>query len=211
MSKTIDDYFDEIDVARSLRVRELSEIKRMFGAATSSDDPLGVQSKALVVLSYAAWEGFFNECVDAYCEFLLSRGMKVADVGWNLMVGVLEAQFESLRGRNHSPAAKRDFTIGLKDAMGCDFTEFDRKPLKARSNLNWDRLAESFLLMDFDVTPLLRHKNRLEVEIVGWRHGVAHGSAPNLGQLDASDHVRLVGEVMVLVADAFQAAMLDHL
>ena len=83
--------------------------------------------------------------------------------------------------------------------------------MKARSNLNWNRLAESFQLLDFDMTPLLRHKNRLEVEIVGWRHGVAHGNAPNLGQLDVEDHIRLVGEVMALVADAFQAAMLSHI
>ena len=98
MPKTIDDYFDEIDAARSLRVRELSELKRMFGSAGQSEDPLGVRSKALVVLSYAAWEGFYNECVDAYCDFLATRGIKVADAGWNLLVGVLEVQFESLRG-----------------------------------------------------------------------------------------------------------------
>jgi hypothetical protein len=210
MPKTIDDYFDEIDAARSLRVRELSEIKRLFSSFSPSQDPLGVQSKALVVLSYAAWEGFYNECVDAYCDFLVARGTKVAEAGWNLLVGVLEAQFESLRGRNHSPAAKRDFTEALKQLLTCDFTEFDRKAIKARSNLNWQRLTESFLLLDFDVSALQKHRNRLEVEVVGWRHGVAHGSAPSLGQLDADGHIRLVGDVMVLVADAFQAAMLDQ-
>lgn len=40
---------------------------------------------------------------------------------------------------------------------------------------------------------------------------VAHGDAPNLGSLDASQHILFVGEVMALVADVFQEAMLEHL
>jgi hypothetical protein len=53
----LDQYFDEIDVARIRRARELSEIKRRFSTDRVAD-PAGVNSKATVVLTYANWEGF---------------------------------------------------------------------------------------------------------------------------------------------------------
>lgn len=210
MLKTIDDFFDDIDIARSLRVRELSEIKRIFTGSGAVSDPFGVQSKALVVLSYAAWEGFYNECVEAYCNFLQLRGTKVTDAAWNLLVGALEAEFDSLRSRNHSPSAKREFVAKLRARLSCDFSSFNRKSVMARSNLDWEKVGQNFELLDFDPTPLLPHRNRLDKELVGWRHAVAHGNAPNLGALDAEAHILLVGEVMSLVADAFQNAMLKH-
>jgi hypothetical protein len=210
MSKNIDDYFDDIDAARTIRVRELSELKRLFGTQSATADPLGVQSKALVVLSYAAWEGFYNECVDAYCDFLQTRGKKVSDAGWKMLVGALGAEFDSLRDRNHSPVAKREFVEKLQTRLACDFTDFDRKIVKARSNLDWSKLDQNFQILDFDATALYVHRIRLNKEIVGWRHGVAHGDAPNLGELDANQHISFVGQVMTLVADAFQEAMLHH-
>lgn len=211
MPKTIDDYFDDIDAARSIRVRELSEIKRLFGTPSSIVDPMGVQSKALVVLSYAAWEGFYNECVDAYCDFLQTKGKRVSDAGWKMLVGALGPEFESLRSRNHSLLAKRDFVEKLQNKLVCDFADFDRKAVKATSNLDWDKLDQNFQILDFDLARFQIHRNRLHKEVVGWRHGVAHGDAPNLGSLDASQHISLVGEVMALVADVFQEAMLEHL
>ena len=211
MSKTIDNFFDDIDAARSLRVRELLEIKRHFGDPSPESDPMGVQSKALVVLSYAAWEGFYNECVDGYCEFLQFQEKQVSSVSWKMLVGALVSEFEALRSRNHSRVAKRDFVEKLQDRLICDFTTFDRTVVKARSNLDWEKLEHNFQILEFSLDPFQVLRNRLDREIVGWRHGVAHGDAPNLGSLDAADHISLVAEVMMLVSDAFQSAMLEHI
>ena len=183
MPKSIDDYFDDIDASRLLRARELSEIKRLLGEPSDALDPMGVQSKALVVLCYAAWEGFYNECVDAYCEFLEVRGKKVTDVGWRMLVGALSAEFESLWSRNHSQAAKRDFVEKLQDRLVSDFTTFDRTTLKSRSNLDWEKLDQNFQILHFDLGPFQRYRNRLNKEVVGWRHRVAHGDAPYLGSV----------------------------
>ena len=65
----LDDFFDEIDSARVRRAKELSEIKRSFGQL-AVNDVYGVASKAVVVLTYANWEGFYNECVRAYLSSL---------------------------------------------------------------------------------------------------------------------------------------------
>ena len=210
MSKTIDDFFDDIDAARTIRVRELSEIKRLLGAPAMVSDPMGVQSKALVVLSYAAWEGFYDDCVEAYCNFMKVQGSKVSDVGWGMLVGVLSAEFMSLRDRRHSLASRKRFVDDLQQKLSADFNRFDRSVISAQSNLDWDKLEQSFGILNFDLNQFQKYRNRLNKELVSWRHGVAHGSAPSLGSLDAAGHISLVADLMMLVSDAFQAAMVEQ-
>jgi hypothetical protein len=206
----IEVYFDEIDLARIRRVKELSELKRLFAMATGSD-PLGIQSKAVVVLSYASWEGFYNDCVTTYRHFLSDQRVKVVDAGWFMLVGALSSDFESLRARNHSRDAKRDFVEKLKERLECQFDQFDISTIQARSNLDFGKLSSNYALLGFDVGILERYRVRINKEVVGWRHGVSHGNAPNLNGLDVSNHVDFVGEFLALVADQFQKAMLERL
>ena len=116
----LDDFFDEIDSARVRRAKELSEIKRSFDEL-APDDVYGVASKAVVVLAYANWEGFYNECVRAYLRFLAEKGGKVRDQDWMLLLGALHADFESLRDRNHSAASRQNFVKNLQTRIDCGF------------------------------------------------------------------------------------------
>ena len=106
----------------------------MFVSA-SPVDPLSVSSKAVVVLIYANWEGFYNECVRIYLDFLEDAGTKVADAGWLMLIGALSADFDALRSRNHSAEALKEFVAQLKDRLACRFDTFDRSVVLARSNL----------------------------------------------------------------------------
>jgi len=204
------DFLDEIDSARIRRVKELSEVKRIFSQPRETD-PLGVQSKAVVVLSYASWEGFYNECVATYHKFLLQCGLKVKDAGWLMLVGALSGEFESLRQRNHSAEAKKSFVENLQSSLACDFTNFDSNVIKARSNLDFDRISENFSILGFPLTSIQRFRNKIDKELVGWRHGVAHGDSPDLTEVDVSKHIDFVANMLALISDHFQAAMLDHL
>jgi hypothetical protein len=65
-------------------------------------------AKAVVVLAYANWEGFYNECIRSHIRFLQEHGKKIREINWLLLIGALTADFESLRARNHSPEAKRE-------------------------------------------------------------------------------------------------------
>lgn len=205
----IDDYFDEIDAARVRRVRELSEVKRSFGLV-SYDDALGVASKAIVVLAYANWEGFYNECVRAYLNFLVERGGKVKDSDWTLLVSAFHADFESMRDRNHSLESRLSFVQNLRSRIDCGFEAINAKTVEARSNLNFARLAENYSLLNFDLTEMQRMRNRLDKELVGWRHAVAHGDSPDLTELDVQDHIEFTSSLLMLIADQFQYAMLDR-
>lgn len=205
----IDDYFDEIDAARVRRVKELSEVKRSFGRL-SDDDALGVASKAIVVLAYANWEGFYNECVRAYLSFLVERGGKVRDSDWMLFVSAFHADFESMRDRNHSLESRLSFVQNLRSRIDCGFEAINAKTVEARSNLDFSRLAENYSLLNFDLTKMQRMRNRLDKELVGWRHAVAHGDSPDLTELDVQDHIEFTSSLLMLIADQFQFAMLDR-
>lgn len=204
-----DDFFDAIDSARVQRAKELSEIKRTF-LSMASADPLAIGSKSVVVLSYAAWEGFYNECVRIYLDFLEHRGLKVADASWLLLAGAMSADFKSLRDRHHSDIAKREFVSQLKDRLICGFDNFDRSVVMARSNLDFGRLSSNFLLMNLEIAPFQVSRIRIDKELVGWRHGVAHGDPPDLTVVDATSHIDFASGLLLTVSDCFQNAILEH-
>lgn len=204
-----DDYFDAIDSARVQRAKELSEIKRTFLWKAGSD-PLSIGSKSVVVLSYAAWEGFYNDCAGIYLDYLESRGLKIADAGWLLLAGALSADFNSLRDRHHSDSAKREFISQLKDRLVCGFDKFDRSVVMARSNLDFSKLSSNFLLLSIDTIQFQRVRVKIDKELVGWRHGVAHGNSPDLTGVDVSSHIDFVAEILLILSDSFQDAILRH-
>lgn len=205
----IDRYYDAIDAARSRRVRELSEIKRQFGKSRD-EDPSGLDSQAAVVLTYANWEGFYNECVGTYVQFLSDCGRKVRETDWMLLTGALTSDFESLRARNHSAEAKRQFVASLKERIECGFEQFDKTTIEARSNLDFKRLAHNYGLMNISLEPLQEFRIRLDKELVGWRHRVAHGDSPDLSTMDIAGHIKLAAVLLIVVADSFQYAMLER-
>ena len=205
----IEIYFDEIDIARVRRVKQLSEIKRSFGALLSSD-PLGIASKAVVVLTYANWEGFYYECVRTYLNFLREKGGRVRDSDWMLLLSAFHADFESMRDRNHSFKSRQQFVENLKVRLDCGFDALDATVVEARSNLDFTRLTQNYLLLNFDPTSIESSRNRLDKELVGWRHAVAHGDSPDLTAMDVSAHVEFVSKLLILVSDRFQCSMLDR-
>ena len=206
----LDDFFDEIDSARVRRAKELSEIKRSFGQLASGD-VYGVASKAVVVLAYANWEGFYNECVHAYLRFLVEKGGKVRDQDWMLLVSALHTNFESMRDRNHSLESRRSFVKDLQTRIDCGFDEVNAKIVEARSNLDFARLSENYALLNFDLSTMQKMRNRLDKELVGWRHAVAHGDSPDLTKMDVEAHINFTSSLLLLIADRFQFAMMARI
>lgn len=205
----LSDFFDEIDLARIARAKELSELKRSFGRMTDGD-VYGIASKAIVVLAYANWEGFYNDCVRAYMQFLVKKGGKVRDFDWPLLVGAFHSDFQSIKDRNYSLESRQQFVEKLKTKIDCGFEAIDATIVEARSNLDFLRLAENYALLSFDLSKMQRVRNRLDKELVGWRHAVAHGDSPDLTSMDVDSHIDFASSLLILLADCFQYAMLDR-
>lgn len=123
----------------------------------------------------------------------------------------MSADFKSLRDRNHSEAAKREFVERLKGHLTCGFENFDRSVVMARSNLDFKRLSDNFLLLDFDVTPFQLNRLRIDKELVGWRHGVAHGDSPDLRTVNVVAHIDFASELLLKISDSFQISVLNRI
>jgi hypothetical protein len=203
-------YFDAIDNFRLRRAREMSAVKHSFTTDQRSD-PFSIRSKSVVVLTYAHWEGFYNECASSYIDFLSASSIRVSDASWNLLVGVLSGEFNALINRNHSADARRVFVEKLKNKISCNFDEFDRSTVLSRSNLDFETLRDNFILLNLDVSKFQRHRIRMNKELVGWRHAVAHGSPPDLANVDVEGHVDFTSDLMLKVADTFQEAICGHI
>jgi MAE_28990/MAE_18760-like HEPN len=206
----VDSYFDEIDAARTRRARELSEIKLRFTAPVGPD-PSNISSRAVIVLTYASWEGFYNECVDVYVRFLRDLGKRVRETDWMLLLGAFKAGFDSLRDRHHSDMARIEFVVSLQSLLDCGFDKFDDSVITARSNLDFARLSQNYSLLRFNLTPMQRFRIRLDKEVVKWRHSVAHGDPPDLSALDIGSHVDFTAGLLIVLADGFQEAMLERI
>ncbi|HLH10999.1 MAG TPA: MAE_28990/MAE_18760 family HEPN-like nuclease [Methylovirgula sp.] len=197
-------FFDEIDNNRSRRVRELSEIKRRFAGGR---DSFGIGSRAVIILAYAQWEGFYNDCVRIYTQFLKNNGGRLRDTDWMMLVGATIRELQSLRDRNHSHEARRDFVASLRDIIDCGYDRFDPQVIMARSNLNFETLSANYHILNFDIDRFRPYRLRIDREIVSWRHQAAHGDQPDLSQLDINKHIDFVANLLLLVADQFQEAM----
>jgi hypothetical protein len=184
-------------------------MKRRF--TNREGDPFNIGTKAVVVLTYAHWEGFYNDCVQSYIDFLKTNGGRVRDADWMMLVGALSSQFQSLYDRRHSHEARRKFVEQFRTILECDYDSFDLEVVRARSNLDFCRLSGNYDILNFDIERLQTYRLRIDHEIVSWRHQVAHGDQPDLSQLDIERHVDLAAELLLVVADQFQEAMLMHL
>ncbi|ODC00618.1 hypothetical protein A3197_09875 [Candidatus Thiodiazotropha endoloripes] len=205
----ISDIIAEIDSNRLRRAKELSEIKvRMDEVGKKSS--YGVHSKSLIVLSYAHWEGFYNECAISYVNALKLDGKKVGDTSWPLLIGVLRPGLQSLRDKNHSSDAEVEFVESLKNKLQTNFTEFDISVVLSKSNLNFHRLDRNFRVLGFDIQPFQEWRLKIDKELVGWRHSVAHGDDPDLSTLDLFHHIQFTQRLLLLLADNFQKGISEQ-
>lgn len=205
----IDLHLVQIDRQRIQRAKEISDIKSQFSVQTTTDR-YSIRAKAVIVLCYAHWEGFYNECVESYAEMLRVGNYRVRDVEWMMLVGTMGPIFQRLQDRGHSSSARCEFVGQLKQKIECTAKDFDSTVIKSRSNLNFARLKENFTVLGFDISPFERRRIRLDKELVGWRHSVAHGSSPDLSTADIADHLDFTETLLLLLSDRFQFEMLQR-
>ncbi len=167
-------------------------------------------SKSAIVLSYAHWEGFYNECAKTYLKFLDRLNKPLSTIDWSLLLGLLNSSFDSLRDKNHSIEAKHEFVENLKNTIKHGAKHYDTNVLLARSNLNFEKIKINFLIMSFKLDKLHKYRLKIDNEVVGWRHGIAHGNDPDLSLLDLEKHLDLIRDLLLVVADIFQDEIVNR-
>lgn len=204
---TIDHFFDAVDSDRQRRAKELNGLLALYAAVPAGSLQVSA-ARATVVLCYANWEGFFNECVEHFFEFCALKGILASQVSWNLLLGVFAPDFEMVFNRNNSRESQLKFLASMQGRLGSLTTDVNQNIVQARSNLDFAKVVENWSCLGIQPAVLNKHRNRIDKELVGWRHSVAHGDSPDLSKMDASKHVQFTSEVMLIVSDCFQERML---
>jgi len=163
--------------------------------------------KSLIVSCYAHWEGFYNDCANAFLDAASSSGRAAREISPRLLVGVFSKNFARLRDMNHSRKAQRDFVDQLNLNEG--FSTFDKSCVLARSNLNFEALSYNYTLIGMDVGHIQPFRLKLDKEIVGYRHELAHGGEIDMAEVDMASHVAVVDGIMRIVAGDFQAKIIS--
>jgi hypothetical protein len=204
----VDTYFTSIDADRLIRARELSDIKVAYRGRENRSLQT-IAAKSCAVLCYAHWEGFFNQCAEYFISFMVENNVKVRNVTWSLMPGILATDLQKLRDRNHSAKARVEFSDTLGAKIDCDFKDFDVKEIKAQSNLDFKRLNHVFDMLGCNIDRFQRHRLWIDRELCQIRHETAHGGTPDFSTFDADRHIETTEHLLSLMSDTFQVHILE--
>lgn len=202
-----DHRLNEIDFERVRRARELSAAKEYF--KRFGDNGYDIGAKSIVLFCYANWEAFFNFAIRKYLDCLRESDIRVIDHNWDMMLGVLENDFKSLVDRSNSRAAQIDFIRRARELIDAKFDKFVERCVLARSNLNFEKLRENFEILGISDEDFLRFRLKIDRELVGWRHSIAHGEAPDLSRVEVDLHVALTDELMLMISDKIQELIVE--
>jgi hypothetical protein len=207
--RKLDSYLNEIDMIRSERAREMSSLKMLFSGVARDSDVFGLHSKAVVVLCYAHWEGFYNDCARIFLQFLEESRLTVSNVKWSMMAGLLLPDLTRLRDKNHSHQAICEFIENLNSKLTENFSAFEKRMIGARSNLDYQKLVANFRVLGFEMESFESDRIRIDRELVGWRHKVAHGGSPDLSHEDMNQHIDFCVQLMLRMSDKFQSEIVE--
>lgn len=201
-SEAYDQYLAELDADRIWRVKEISNFRSLIANQTA-DHFRECLGRAAVVMAYSHWEGYWSECVKAYIAYLSKRYPRPVLVNRNFIVGMISSHFDRLRNRNFSDLAKKEFVDGFFAAVKGDFLSLTTNEFSPRSNLNFERLKSCAAYLDFDISPFQPYRNRIDHELVRWRHEIAHGGLPPINHGNMDDHLDFSEQLTRLIQDLF--------
>ncbi len=202
-------HLQKISADRIWRIREISDLRSQFNLDVC-ERYQDATSRAIVVLCYAHWEGYFAACVHTLVDWLENTSLKYSSLPEEFLLGGVMAAFDSLRDRKDNLSARLDFLRSIRGIETKSFTGFDRKIVLPRSNLNFEKLKFIAQILQLDLSPYLRHQLRLDKELVAWRHLIAHGEMFTLDRTKVESHTKFCEELLFLAKDSFEIALTAH-
>ncbi|MBB5721168.1 hypothetical protein FHS72_000775 [Loktanella ponticola] len=204
-----ENYIERLSTDRLWRARELSDLRVMHSKAETSREKV-VTSRAIVVLSYAHWEGYCSSCAGTLVDFLEAKEVPYSTLPPDMLLGALAAALDSYRDTADNLVSRRKLIAIFQETLGNHIKNFDRRVILPRSNLNFERLRFIHETIGADIQPFQRYRLKIDKELVAWRHLVAHGEMFTLENYLAVAHTNLCEELMFLTKDTFETALYTH-
>lgn len=201
-----EEFLKRLSEDRLWRARELSDLRTLHEHAGCMREQK-LTSRCVVLLSYAHWEGYCADCVNTFVDYSEAMGFTYDQLPKDLVIGAVSSALDSYRDRADNVRTRLELLNALEGVAASPFSGFDRTVILPRSNLNFERLKFIFSTMDADINPFQKHRIRIDRELVGWRHPVAHGEMFILDHSKVTSHTQFCDELMFLMKDTFESAL----
>lgn len=202
-------FLKQLSDDRLWRARELSDLRLMHSKAESAREKVAA-SRAIVVLSYAHWEGYCASSAGTLIDYLEAKKTRYSLLPLDMMLGAMSGALDSYRNTADNLDSRRRLLKFFQEVHGSHIEKFDRRVILPRSNLNFQRLRFIHEVIGADIQPFQKHRLKIDKELVAWRHLVAHGEMFTLENSLAADHTKFCEELMFLIKDTFESFLYSH-
>jgi len=199
MIRTKEDLIDRIAEERAWRIKEITELKNIVEAKSSSQMRKRVVCRCGVALLYAHWEGFVKKSGTFFLEYVACQRLSLKELRTNFVTITLRSRIDQATASKKYSAFEEitNYIINNRDTRA-------RLPYKnivdTESNLSTTALKEITWCLGIDYSLFATKEKLIDSRLVGRRNHVAHGEAIDVDEKDFSD---LIVEVVSLM-DTFR-------
>ncbi len=194
---------DDLIAMLEWRQRELSQLRAILPSET--DVSFETICRGAMVLTYAHWEGFFNEALQSLIESIEQSRFALERSITGISALFFSREIDSFLNRK----VNEDSVLGL---LG-DFAhhkerirsgrEANARALSTRSNLDWERVEFVFRSLGVSWPPLYAERIFIKHKLARIRHEISHGSSPRLNRVLALEHIAKTEVLLEEVVEFF--------
>jgi len=199
------DFSTQLEVDRSWRLKEISDLKTAARAADSS--LRRVLLRSLVTICYAHWEGFVRFAARKYLEYVALRKHSYGSLDRQFLRNYFLPRLAAL---SNSRASVREMCGLVDEILNSSERRFARVNLDlidTKSNLNFNVLLEICLVCSIPTEPFEKHESFVDVFLLKRRNGIAHGEDT---YLEINDVDELTDNTVAMMR-AFGNALENHI
>jgi hypothetical protein len=155
------------------RRREFSDMKGAIKAADAR--ARAALLRALVMITYAHWEGYVRGCANRYFEFLTLRKSPFSRFERQIYVNSVLSRLDGLHRARSSIEARCALINDILDGIDKRFSRINPDLIDTKSNLNTDVMEDICRICGVDSRYFADHRTFIDVILLRRRNAIAHG------------------------------------
>lgn len=196
MSKpyTENDFSSILDADLIWRRKELSDMKAAIKVADLPSKP--VLLRAIIVMTYAHWEGYVRTCANRYFEHLTLRKKRFVELERQIYVNSILGRLDALHRGRVSLEERCKLINDILDGGNGRFSYLNPDLVDTRANLNTDVIKDICIICGVDSNHFEENRTFLDVLLLKRRNTIAHGQQEYI-HVDEIDE--LVANILALM------------
>lgn len=202
--RTPDEFSRQVQQDFLWRFKEITDIKSSIGKASSFLSS-NTAIRALVVLTYAHWEGHIKYCAERFADYLSMRRMRFRELSDHFY----EVRFA--REIQNSGRLSLEDTCALvkkvRSSTDDRFSHFPRDIIDTKSNLNSDVLKNICMICGIRFELFQPHADFIDRILLARRNAIAHGENSLVFAVDPDDLSERTITIMRTFRDECEASI----